>query len=547
MALTRFSLVFCALHAAATASPDAVAAFRDGSITRSELSAWRRFLGHTGPAAGASLRSDVESLVVLRVLAAQAARDGLMETGAGRAAERQLERELAVAALRARMRAESVPSEADLRADYEANKASYVQPRRWLLRNILLRAPAGADREAVRRRAAELRARAAAGEDFAALAEQYSESTTQARKGRIGWVTLERLQPKVAEAVAPLVEGGLSDVIEIPDGFTILKCMGVRPAGAPPFEELRAQRESVLTVERLAKRRDALLAELRGTTRLEAAVAPAAGPDDPVYVYRGREGTSRPISAAEYEVFLRSRNVDPDDDLAAEQREHWRDELLVELGQDQEARRLGLVDAPEFKERWAWEKMRVAGHEALAARARKDSPVTAQEVAAFYEANPDRFVRPEGFRLSAIELVLDEDIPRAVVDRARAAAEDLAAGKLTWAAAPEAIDPGRKRVRVRDLGWMSREEFFHLGASAQAAAEALRPGATSGLVQEARSLMILRMEEQRPPAALPLAEVSDRIKKQMTRRRSREAEAAMTAEILAAQRVILAADPPATP
>jgi parvulin-like peptidyl-prolyl isomerase len=547
--LTRLSLVLCALHAAATASPDAVAAFRDGSISRSEFASWRRFLGRTGPAEGASLRDDVESLVVLRVLADQAAREGLLETSAGRAAVRQLERELAVAALRARMRAESVPSEADLRADYEAKRADYVQPRRWLLRNILLRAPAGggADREAVRRRAAELRARAAAGEDFAALAQQYSESTTQARKGRIGWVSLERLQPKVAEAVAPLAEGGLSEVIETPEGFTILKCVGIRPAGTIPYEELRAQRESVLGVERLAKRREALLAELRGATRLEPAAAPAIDPDAPVYTYRGRDATSRPISLAEYEVFLHSRKVDPDAELTAEERERWRDELLVELGLDQEARRLGLLDTPAFKEKWAWERLRAAAHEALTVRARKESPVTAQEVATVYEANRDRFVRPEGFRLSAIELILDEDIPRAVVERARAAAEDLAAGRLTWADAPAAIDPGRERVRVRDLGWMSRKEFFHLGASAQAAAEALRPGATSGLVQESRRLMILRMEEQRPPMPLPLAEVSERIKKEITRRRSREAEANITAEILAAQRVIIAADPPAAP
>ncbi len=447
------------------------------------------------------------------------------------------------------MRAESVPSEAELRADYEANRAGYIRPRRWLLRNIFLSAPAGAgaNREAVRRRAIELHARAAAADDFAALAEQYSESTTKARKGRIGWVTLERLQPKVAEAVAPLAEGGLSEVIETPEGFTILKCFGIRPAGATPFEEMRAQRESVLTVERLTKRREALLAELRGATRLEPAAAPATDPDAPVYGYRGRDATSRPISVAEYQVFLRSRNLDPDSEVTPQERERWRDELLVELGLDQEARRLGLVDTTEFKEKWAWERLRVAAHAALSARARKASPVTAQEVASFYEANRDRFMRPEGFRLSAIELLLDEDIPRPIVERARAAAEDLAAGKLAWAEAPAAIDPGQERARVRDLGWMSRKEFFHLGASAQAAAEALRPGATSGLVQESKRLMILRMEEQRPPTAIPLAEVSERIKKEITRRRSREAEAAITAEILAAQRVTIAADQPAAP
>jgi parvulin-like peptidyl-prolyl isomerase len=531
------------LHAAATASPDAVAAFREGTITRSELSSWRRFLGRTDSAAeGALLRSDVESLVVLRVLAAEAARKGLMETSAGQAAERQLGRELAVDALRAQWRAASVPNEAELRADYEANKALYVQPRRWLLRNLMLRIPAGSEREPVRRRAAELRSQALAGANFAELASTYSESATRARGGRIGWVTLDRLEPKVAAAVAPLAEGDVSEVIETADGFTILKCFGLRPAGTTPFEEARAVRESVLTAERQAERRARLLAELHAATALEPAAKPAASADAPVYLYRGRDGASRPVSLAEYQVFLRSRDVEAGSDLTAQDREHWRDELLIELGLDEEARRLGLLDTPEFKENWSWEKMRVAAHEALAAKARKDPPVTDQEVTAFYEAHRDRFVRPEGFRLSALEVRMDEDVPRAVVDRARGAAEDLASGDLAWAQAPAVIDPTGGRVRVRDLGWMSRKEFFNLGAAAQKAAEALRVGGTSELVQEGKTLLILRMEEQRPAAPLPLTEVSDRIRKDITRRRNRATQEALNAEIIGAQGIVLLAD-----
>ena len=95
---------------------------------------------------------------------------------------------------------------------------------------------------------------------------------------------------------------------------------------------------------------------------------------------------------------------------------------------------------------------------------------------------------------------------------------------------------------MRDLGWMSRKELFHLGAAAQAAAETLRPGGTSDLVQEGKRLMILRMDEQRPAAPLPLSEVSERIKKEITRRRNREAQAALNAEILAAQGIVLLAD-----
>lgn len=541
MTLTRLPLVFCALHAAATASPDAVAAFRDGSISASEFSAWRRFLGHTEAAEGAALRSDVESLVVLRVLAAEAARQGLLETREARARERQLAREVAVTELKDQWRAASKPTEAELRAEYEANRATYTGPRRWLLRNILLRAPAGADREAVRRRAADLRARAAAGADFGALAAAHSESATRARKGRIGWVALDRLGPKVAAAVAPLEAGGLSEIIETAEGFTILQCVEVRPAGTTPFDKVRLPLESTLTIRRIDERRERVLAELRAGTSLEPAAKPAMGPDDPVYLYRTRQGTPRPITLTEFETFLRSRDLEPAT-VAPAERERWRDELLVELGLEDEARRLGFLDTAEYKEKWGFEKLRAAAHEAVAVRAAKTPPATADEVAAFYEANRERFVRPETFHLSAVEITLDQETPRALVDRTQAVANELASGELAWASAAAAIDPTGKRVRVRDLGWMTRKAFFNLGASAQAAAEGLKPGGTSGLVQEGRTLMILRMDEQRPGGPLSLAEAGEAIKKQIMRRRNGEAAEALNAEILAAQRIVLLAE-----
>jgi len=539
--LTGLPLVFCALHAAATASPDAVAAFRDGSISTSEFNAWRRFLGHTEAGGDAVVRNDVESLVVLRVLAAEAARQGLLETREARSGVRQLARELAVAELKAHWRADSKPTDAELRAEYEANRATYTNPRRWLLRNILLRVPAGADREAVRRRAADLRAQAAAGADFGELAAANSESSTRARKGRIGWVSLDRLGPQVAGAVAPLEAGGLSDIIETAEGFTILKCVEVRPAGTTPFEEVKDTLESALITRRMDERRQRALAELHAGTSLDPAARPATGPDDPVYLYRTGQGTPRPITLSEYQTFLESRDVDPATVTAAE-RERWRDELLIELVLEDQARRLGLLDAAEFQERWGFEKLRAAAHEASAARIRKMPPITTAEVAAFYEANSDQLMRPDTFHLSSVEIDLDRETPRTLVDRMQSVADDLASGDLAWAAAAAALDPTGKRVRARDLGWLTRKSFFNLGASAQAAAEGLKPGGTSGLVQEGRTLMILRMDEQRAGGPLSLAEASETIKTQIARRRNREAQQALNAEILAAQQVVLLAE-----
>ena len=54
--------------------------------------------------------------------------------------------------------------------------------------------------------------------------------------------------------------------------------------------------------------------------------------------------------------------------------------------------------------------------------------------------------------------------------------------------------------------------------------------------------MILRMDEQRPGGPLSLAEASETIKTQLMRRRNRESQQALNAEILAAQQVVLLAE-----
>src|SRR5688572_213834 len=60
------------------------------------------------------------------------------------------------------------------------------------------------------------------GAPFQAIARQFSEATTAALGGDLGWVRAEQLPPELAALVTQMPVGTVSDVIPLPGGFSII-------------------------------------------------------------------------------------------------------------------------------------------------------------------------------------------------------------------------------------------------------------------------------------------------------------------------------------
>ena len=109
-------------------------------------------------------------------------------------------------------------------------------------RHILLSFPENAtpaQQDSVRALAEDLRQRAESGEDFAALAEQYSEDTASARQGGdLGWFERGRMVKPFEDAAFALQPGEVSDVVQSPFGLHIIK---VEERETPSFDEQSAQ------------------------------------------------------------------------------------------------------------------------------------------------------------------------------------------------------------------------------------------------------------------------------------------------------------------
>ena len=84
----------------------------------------------------------------------------------------------------------------------------------------------GPERRAKRTQAQEAHSKIRAGEDFAEVAEAYSEDRTSSpRGGDLGWIREGSIDPAFSKTAFELEVGAVSEVIETPFGFHILKAL----------------------------------------------------------------------------------------------------------------------------------------------------------------------------------------------------------------------------------------------------------------------------------------------------------------------------------
>lgn len=104
------------------------------------------------------------------------------------------------------------------------------------LGHILVAVPENAGEQQVREAQAKARRvqqRAGAGEDFAALAREFSDAPDAAAGGQMGLRGAERYPALFVEAVQALPQGGVSAVLRSGAGFHVLKVLDRRKAGMP--------------------------------------------------------------------------------------------------------------------------------------------------------------------------------------------------------------------------------------------------------------------------------------------------------------------------
>lgn len=160
------------------------------------------------------------------------------------------------------------------------------------LQHLLVAAPNGATIEqvnAARTKAEELRTRIAKGEDFAAVAKQFSDNNAAEQGGDLGWQTADALPSSFVRALALMQVGDISSVVRDQNGFHVLKLLEREGGKRSSAAESRVRHILISTQKNSpaeAKQKiDALYAQLQaGGNFAELAKAHS---DDPGSAVRG--------------------------------------------------------------------------------------------------------------------------------------------------------------------------------------------------------------------------------------------------------------------
>ena len=162
--------------------------------------------------------------------------------------------------------------EKESRAFYTENTQFFERPEQIKASHILVRVDPDAEeakRQAAQTKIGEVQAKLGKGEDFATLAKEYSEGPSAPKGGDLGFFGRGQMVPAFEEAAFALKTGEISEVVQTPFGYHLIKLVERKAASTVTYEE--SQEEIVRHLKQLKTRDevDLRLKELRSDAKIE--------------------------------------------------------------------------------------------------------------------------------------------------------------------------------------------------------------------------------------------------------------------------------------
>jgi peptidyl-prolyl cis-trans isomerase SurA len=136
-------------------------------------------------------------------------------------------------------------TDTEMKAYYEAHKNEFTTVPQITLREITVAVPVTkqgvnvAQDDEAKAKAEEVRAKIVAGEPFARLAADYSDSGSKANGGLVGPLSKSDLSDELQKAIAGMKTGDVTPVLRTPRGYQIIKIETLQDTTIKPYDEAR--------------------------------------------------------------------------------------------------------------------------------------------------------------------------------------------------------------------------------------------------------------------------------------------------------------------
>ena len=412
------------------------------------------------------------------------------------------------------------PAEQVLREFHESDLARWRRPKKWRLRNIFLRfsSPSEESKSQVRARLEALRERAALGEDFGALAKQYSESQTRLRSGAMGMIPLERLASSFRTAVEPLKSGQMSALIEGPSGMTLLLAEDVQAAGDGSFESARTQVEVAWRKVELARRLEAVDERIHEELKPRVHSQMRGGQFSGALIEWGPADGRRALSNAAINYFLERKRIDL---RSADQVDAALEARFMLEGYRWEASNLGLLQSPELEQ-----KKRAAAAEARAQAAANHlsqpwiREPTLEQLKERYHQREDSLLRPRRRKTVQLKLKIEQNRLAGFYEEVRQAGVLASSGQLSFEKLVERYTPF---AELKEASWLTDRQLWLQGLNVDRAVRELDVGEMTPWVQEGRVLILTLLEATEEQRTMTFDEARAMLRAELLNRSTRAA------------------------
>jgi parvulin-like peptidyl-prolyl isomerase len=157
----------------------------------------------------------------------------------------------------------------EMKRYYQEHRDRFALPEEYTLSQILIKPRSSDELEGARTKAREVMTQLKQGESFEDLALQYSDGPTAPRGGRLGLVRQGELLPAIERGVANLVPGGISEVVESPEGLHIVRLDDKKPKQFRPYEEVRQEIQALVFQQKSEDMFQSWLADLKNKAYIE--------------------------------------------------------------------------------------------------------------------------------------------------------------------------------------------------------------------------------------------------------------------------------------
>jgi peptidyl-prolyl cis-trans isomerase C len=163
-------------------------------------------------------------------------------------------------------------SEEESKSYYDGNPEFFKQPGQVRASHILIKVDPGADesqKASARKELEKVQKKLKKGEDFAALAKEFSQGPSGPSGGDLGYFGPKQMVKPFEDAAFALKSGEVSDIVETRFGYHLIKVVDKKAESTMPYEEIKDKLAQYLKQQKIRKEVDSYIETLTAKAKVE--------------------------------------------------------------------------------------------------------------------------------------------------------------------------------------------------------------------------------------------------------------------------------------